>query len=291
MLILGHFPCFTCMTLVRRGRGSWWHLGQSRSVSDNLGDNTETQPNRTGFPVAASPVKLCVSLAAAPRCGVVAGGHRHRGRRGLRQAGPLPMWGGLGLLTRRVKKQDLGTLACLPRRLPRLLPEWGVCGPVRHVTSLLPRPRPRDAVRCFVRAVRVAGAGAETQARIPESSRGTRSTGAVSRRRGCQTTALHFFFWREGERWGWGAESWVAAAQLRKVHSPHMNIVSPVPACNPGPQPAPPARSQQALCCSLLCSPSPLLHPPPPPPPARWIWRGGHFSSMYDFLFVEVKFT
>lgn len=80
MLILGHFPCFTCMTLVRRGRGSWWHLGQSRSVSDNLGDNTETQPSRTGFPVAASPVKLCVSLAAALRCGVVAGGHRHRGR-------------------------------------------------------------------------------------------------------------------------------------------------------------------------------------------------------------------
>lgn len=69
------------------------------------------------------------------------------------------MWGGLGLLTRRVKKQDLGTLACLPRSLPRPLPEWGVCGPVRHVTSLLPRPRPRDAVRCFVRAVRCARSG------------------------------------------------------------------------------------------------------------------------------------
>lgn len=207
------------------------------------------------------------------------------------RAGPLPMWGGLGLLTRCVEKRGLGILARLPR-LPASSPEWGACGPARRVTRDVASSTssPSDGGAVLARAVRVVGAGAETQARVPEPSREHDPQVPAGRGGGAAKPQLCTFS-SGGKGSGGGGERRTGLQRLSsgKVHAPHVTIVSPVPAGNPGPQPGP---ARQVSASSVLLSALQPL-PPPHPTPRRpgGFWRGGRFSSMYDFLFVEVKFT
>lgn len=104
--------------------------------------------------------------------------------------------------------RDLGALALLsPPQSPigegANSDRWAVGGSFHDLVLGLGsfcvcRP-PRPPAHCWC--------SAEMQARSPDSSGETRSAGAGSRLRACQTTALRSFSWRKERGVGWGALS------------------------------------------------------------------------------------
>lgn len=204
-------------------KGSWESmvpsprgLGLSRPVSKNPLESPENQPTGAGFHVATGPVQLRTSpgLAAgwwAPTSSTERAGSAPWGwfpgiaARGLSQLGVAS---GCGLAL--CPSRGLGALAW-PSGPPQSPSgegangdRWAVGGPSMTSSSdreylCLSSAPPRPPAHC--------GCGAEMQARSPDSSGETRSAGAGSRLRACQTSALRSFLWRKGRGVGWGALS------------------------------------------------------------------------------------
>lgn len=158
---------------------------------------------------------------------------------------------------------------------------WGsfrdlVLGPGSFCVCHLPRP----PAHC--------GRGVEMQARSPDSSGETRSTGAGSRLRACQTTALRSFSWRKERGVGWGALSANCPALEDSLH-PAWECRCPWPCVEPWLTGLlPPARPLQAPGLPWHCSP--FLTSSPTSRPVGF----GQVDVCHPcmlFLFVEVRCT
>lgn len=176
-------------------------------------------------------------------------------------------------------KAGPGILACLSPR-PASFPAWGVCARVicRDIASSMSSSSGRQP-SCVLAVPSCATFWVQAQRcrhafRMPPEKRDlqVRSLG-----RDVAKPQLCTFFWREGK--GRGAGTGLQGL-LWKAYSPHMNIVSRVPACNPDGQPGP---ARRVWAASVLCGPS-HAHLPP-----GGVWEAAPFSPIYDFVFVEMK--